>query len=200
MLSRLRPHLSFANVVALTALVTVIAGGTWAIGAIPDSQGRISACYQPTNVYRTFTVGGRPVRRLIKQAGEVRLLVTGTRCRRGERKLVWNQQGPPGLQGAQGIPGTPGTAGTPGQQGANGATQVAVRVGSNAASTSTAQANCQPGERATGGGYFHNTGGGAFRSEPTPNTGGTPTGWLVSISGGTFAEGLIVAYAVCASP
>ena len=156
MLPGFRPRLSFANVTAMTGLVVALAGGTWAIGAIPDSQGRINACYQPTNVYNTVRVGDRRVRRVVKRAGQMRLLVTGTRCARGERKLVWNQQGPQGLQGVQGAQGIPGAQGQAGQNGANGATNVVRRFGTEVTiapdTRQTVTATCDPGERATGGG------------------------------------------------
>ena len=53
----------------------------------------------------------------------MRLLVSG-KCTRAERKILWNQQGPPGEQGepgAQGQQGEPGTQGQQGQQGQQGA-------------------------------------------------------------------------------
>lgn len=207
MRERLRLRLTYANVMATLAVVIAVAGGTWAVAGVPDGEGQISACYVPRDVVRNVRVGNRTVRRVVKEAGETRLLVTSTRCPRGERKLTWNQQGPGGPTGpigpagATGSPGASGSPGAAGANGANGATRVTVRSGANATSTAVAQANCQPDERAAGGGFFHNTGGVPFRSEPVPNTpGATPTGWGVSISGGPFAQGLITAYVICAAP
>lgn len=82
MRERLRGRLTYANVMATAAVVIAVGGGTWAIGAIPDSEGRINACYVPRDVVRTQQVGNRRVRRVVKCKGEVRLLVTGTRCPR----------------------------------------------------------------------------------------------------------------------
>ena len=63
-----------------------------------------------------------------------------------------------GAQGAQGLQGNQGIPGAPGQTGANGATNVVVRwtrstPGVPAGSIESAIANCEVGERATGGGW-----------------------------------------------
>jgi hypothetical protein len=102
MVARAVERLTYGNVVATLALVVAVAGGGWAIGKLPDSQGRITACYVPKDVKKRVTVRGRRVTRVVKRKGSVRMLVTGTRCTRGEAKLVWNQRGP------QGPPGAPG--------------------------------------------------------------------------------------------
>lgn len=47
----------------------------------------------------------------------LRLISTGKRCKRGERRIVWNVLGPPGPQGATGSSGEKGPAGTPGAPG-----------------------------------------------------------------------------------
>ncbi len=111
------------------------------------------------------------------------------------------KEGPPGKEGAQGVAGTNGT---------NGATNVVVRFAETTTSNSSdgsAQANCNAGERATGGGVEMTNGnskdvwyfepGGA----PVPNTqGATPTGWAstwFNESGGTDKFRV---YAICASP
>jgi len=85
-----------ALVVALVALVAAVGG--YAIAAVPDKNGRIPACYG-------------------KKSGDLRVLVKGTKCKRGEKKLLWNQTGPTGSAGA---PGQPGSPGQPGQDGAPG--------------------------------------------------------------------------------
>ena len=60
-----------------------LVGGVVAIGALPDSEGKINACYV----------------RHGERKGEVRLLVSG-KCGSGEKRLSWNQQGPRGENGA----------------------------------------------------------------------------------------------------
>lgn len=91
-------HLSYSNVMSTVAAVAAIGGGTFAIAAVPDKSGKINACYVKSG----------------KRKGQVRLLVTGTKCGRGEAKIAWNQQGLPGGQGPAGADGQPGAQGAPG--------------------------------------------------------------------------------------
>jgi hypothetical protein len=78
------PKPSPALAVALIALVAAVGG--LAVAVVPDSKGRIAACY-------------------VKKNGKVRLLVKGNKCAKGEKLIRWNQTGPPGT------PGTPGAKG-----------------------------------------------------------------------------------------
>jgi hypothetical protein len=87
-------------VLAAAVLAAVAAG--FAIAAVPDRQGRITACYK-------------------KAGGALRVLSSGTKCRRGETLLRWNQQGVAGVPGPAGAPGAAGANGAPGQPGAPGA-------------------------------------------------------------------------------
>lgn len=91
MLSKVKGHLSYANVMATVAAFAAIGGGAVAIGGVVTPDGQIQACYD----------------RKGKDRGEVRLLVRG-KCTRGEKPIAWNEQGPPG------DPGDPGPAGAPG--------------------------------------------------------------------------------------
>jgi hypothetical protein len=75
-----------ALAVALLALAAAVGG--FAVAAVPDSKGRIAACY-------------------VKKSGKVRLLVKGSQCAKGEKLIRWNQTGPPG---APGQPGGKGSA------------------------------------------------------------------------------------------
>jgi hypothetical protein len=94
--------------IALLALVA--AAGGFAVAAVPDSQGRIAACY-------------------VKKTGKVRLLVKGNKCQKGETLIRWNQTGPAGQAGAAGAPGAPGQPGSPGQPGAKGAASASMLTG-----------------------------------------------------------------------
>src|SRR3954451_3970427 len=85
-----------ALVVSLIALVVALGG--FAIAAVPDSRGRIAACYA-------------------KKGGTLRLLLKGSRWRGSERLVRWNQQGPTGARGEPGQPGAAGEPGAPGQPG-----------------------------------------------------------------------------------
>lgn len=79
----------------------VVTGGTVAIAAIPGSpSGVFHACYAT-------------------RGGDLRLIdfESGTRCRRGERLVSWNQSGPSGLPGSQGPAGPTGPQGETGPTG-----------------------------------------------------------------------------------
>lgn len=79
MLGKLRDRLTYANVMATIAVFAAVGGGAFAVGAIPDGEGKINACYVPSG----------------KKKGHVRL-VTKAKCRRGERHVAWNQRGESG--------------------------------------------------------------------------------------------------------
>ena len=99
MLAKLRNRLTYANVGVTIALVL----GTTGIGiaAIPGSGGLINACYE-------------------KRSGSIRVVDERKKCRRGERKLSWNQRGVPGERGAPGESGAPGQPGAQGERGPEG--------------------------------------------------------------------------------
>ena len=100
---------------------------------------------------------------------------------------------PAGPQGPQGAQGPTGPAGA---NGANGATNVVVRNSSGTIlPMSTFDADCMPGERATGGGTENP--GIADRPKP-PTVGATPTGWQAVNPTGSSAG--ITVWVVCASP
>jgi hypothetical protein len=101
MFRKVRARLTYSNVMSTIAAFAAIGGGTLAIAAIPDRQGRINACYIKKG----------------KKKGQVRLLASGTRCRKGEAKVSWNQKGQRGAQGQQ---GAQGQRGDQGQQGVPG--------------------------------------------------------------------------------
>jgi hypothetical protein len=155
--------------------------------------------------------------------GALRLLV-GRNCPRGYRAISWNQHGlagTPGTNGVNGVNGTNGTGGT------NAAATVTVRTVNralnetctpiapptffNCATTSTLTASCNPGEKATGGGF---TAPASTASNPIsvgesrPNVdAGTPTGWQVTATAGsTFSPTSTVpavpipVYVVCVAP
>ena len=118
------------------------------------------------------------------------------------RNALKGQTGPVGVRGVTGLQGAPGA------NGANGATNVVVRQGTpslavaNGASA-IVTAQCNAGERATGGGNSVSGLGGwqVIESFPTPGTAGsTPTGWRVDATNNTGSPNNLVAIVVCASP
>ncbi len=171
----LRKHLSFANVVALTALVFSM-GGT-AIAA--------------NHYLITKTSQIKPsVLKALKAPGKTG--ATGTAV----------AAGPQGVAGGEGKQGKEGTAGK------DGGTNVVVRfIEVNVPNGGLVEqtANCNAGERATGGGSQLWTGGDAgtstTASSPAPNgQGETPTGWHVGWENKSGGTQTIHIYAICASP
>jgi hypothetical protein len=86
----------FGHVKVLVTLAAVLAlgAGALAIGAVPNNSGRISACYVTNGPHQ----------------GDLRLLIKGGSCRRGERKIAWSQRGVAGAPGARGAPAGPSDA------------------------------------------------------------------------------------------
>jgi hypothetical protein len=95
-------------------------------------------------------------------------------------------RGPQGAQGAQGAQGPQGPAGP---------TNVTVRQG---AFSTNASADCQPGERAVGGGAF-STQGVLYLSAPNADT-GTPTGWEAGAVDVNADPVPAQAWVICVSP
>jgi hypothetical protein len=116
--------------------------------------------------------------------------------------------GPAGVAGAQGVAGNEGKQGPKGELGKSGATNVVVHFGEGTVgngSVGEATANCNAGERATGGGpqlwNGADTGNDYLDSMPVPSgTGETPTGWRVVWDNQSGGSDTIHVYAVCASP
>ncbi|HET8583951.1 MAG TPA: hypothetical protein VFL65_11915 [Jatrophihabitans sp.] len=89
---------------ATAGLLATGGGIAYAAGAIPAPNGVINGCYQ-------------------KAQGQLRVVTTGTQCRKSEKAISWNQTGPQGATGPQGPAGPTGPqgpAGTTGPQGATG--------------------------------------------------------------------------------
>jgi hypothetical protein len=89
-----RRRLSPATVISMLALFVALGAGSYAVGAIPGQNGRISACFQ-------------------KKGGSLRVInvENGKTCKAGEKQLGWNQKGPKGARGVRGPagPSTPQT-------------------------------------------------------------------------------------------
>ena len=94
MISRLRQHMTFANVGVIVALV--LAGSGFAVAAIPGPGGVIKGCFN-------------------KRTGALRVLDAKKRCTRSEKAIAWNQQGKPGVSGGAGATGPAGQPGSDAQ-------------------------------------------------------------------------------------
>ena len=149
-----------------------------------------------------------------KKKGTLRVISSEKKCKKSERTITWNQQGPKGGQGVQGVQGLKGDAGQ------NAATNVTYRTFlANTAGNGTlgeAGANCDAGEKLIGGGggWVNNLNPptqcslSGQVSDSSPATTGdapiaegvTPGEWHVSGLNTTGANARMFAYAVCASP
>jgi hypothetical protein len=182
---------SHGTIAGYLALAVALGGTSYAAThskvKAPDASGVFHACVNSKN-------------------GKVRLVTAGKKCKKKPKELAvqWSQKGPPGPAGQNGANGV---------NGANGATNVVVRAGASvtipSATTGSATASCDPGERAvSGGGRTPSAGWGITRSTPGPGgsatnipVGGTPTAWTVDFdrfSGSSSAT--LFPFVVCASP
>src|SRR4051794_37318592 len=98
-------RVNYVNAVATVCLLAVVGGVTAsALGAFTEAAApkKITAC--------------------VKKRGQGKgLMRLASKCRRSERRISWNVQGPAGPAGVTGAPGSQGNAGAPGEPGAPGA-------------------------------------------------------------------------------
>jgi len=189
--NRITKHLRYSNVIASLALFVALGGASYAAATLPAKS-------VGTTQLRKGAVN---TKKIAKSA------VTSAKVKNGSLQSIDFAPGQlaAGRQGPKGDKGDPGTNGV---NGVNGATNVVVRRGTpvnvTAGAGGNATAQCNPGERATGGGH---AGGGTAdvwkvaASYPTPSTtGATPTGWSVDAQNTTGAAYFLGAYVICASP
>ena len=190
MLKAVRWHLTYANVMATVAVFLALGGGAYALTGIPDGGGMYHGCVATSGALRVVTKASSCLKAKTVKRGNRRVRIPG------ESSIAWNQQGRPGINGTNGVNGT---------KGANGATDVVVRTGSQVTvaqgSIGVGTVSCNPGERATGGGYEF-PGGQVDPAiyESTP-TGDPPTGWRIKIwKPNTGTSATLAAKVICASP
>jgi hypothetical protein len=85
------------NAVAYLALFVALGGTGFAATVLVRPDGTISGC----------------VAKQGKRKGTLRVVKPGTRCKRRETPIAFNQRGAPGAAGNQGAQGPPGSAGSP---------------------------------------------------------------------------------------
>jgi hypothetical protein len=198
MLERVRPRLTYANVMVTIIAVAVLGGGAYAAtGGISDSAGVLHGCVSNrTGVLRVV----KSARSCQKARGR------GRHRNPGEFAVSWNQRGPQGVQGIQGAQGIPGQTGAPG---ANGATHVVVRTAgltdSMTSTSATASCDTSKGERATGGGvHSGSTNATAAVRDSYPTDGDEthpPTSWTLTeerVAGTGTVGGQV--FVICAAP
>ena len=88
-MARVSPSL----VVSIVALIVALAGV--GVAAIPSSDGTITGCFA-------------------SKTGALRVVDEKKKCRRGEKRIAWNQRGQPGTPGEQGPAGPQGAQGVQG--------------------------------------------------------------------------------------
>lgn len=169
----MRRHLTYANVTATLALFVALGGSSYAAIKVTGRD------------VRDGSLSGRDLRAASLSSREVRngsLMTSDFHL----GQLPSGERGEKGEKGDRGDPGPPG------------ATQVVMREGSifhgdppppgDSYSRIDGGADCEPGERATGGGYYLPAEAVMTRSEPVVSTragppadGSTPGGWAFDI-------------------
>jgi hypothetical protein len=183
MLNKLRGRLTYANVMA-TIAVFVALGGT-SVAAVSLKRNSVGSAQ-----IKNGSLTGDDVQNNSLSGGDIKSL-TGKDFKGGQ--LPQSAQGPPGPQGPAG---------------AAGATNVVIRTGTKAIAENTpggvaAQADCQAGERAVGGGSTLSEGYSddvLQTSRPLTGAAGTPNAWSAVYVVGAHPARTITAYVLCASP
>jgi hypothetical protein len=172
-----------AMVVAFIALLLALGSGAYAQLRIPRNS--VGTAQLRANAVTSPKVKAGSLLRSDFKAGQIPRGPAGPAGPEGAR----------GATGERGLTGPAGATGAAGPRGPAGPTTVTVRTLDG---MGQAQADCQPGERATGGGGTIQAAGTGFlvNSEPLPNN-GTPTFWFVQSSVNTDP---VIAWVVCAAP
>jgi hypothetical protein len=185
MFHTMRPRLSYANVMSTLAVFVALGGSS------------VAAVQLSRNSVRSEQIANGQVKGPdLAKSAVTSVKVADRSLLAGDFKAGQLKAGPAGPQGPAGPKGDPG------------ATSLKVRA---ATASGTVTANCEPGERATGGGA-HSVNGAVVASAPAadPNAilvstgitfqGYAPTSWTAAAKG---ADGLprdITAWVVCAAP
>jgi hypothetical protein len=197
-LKQIGSRLTYANVMATGAMFVALGGGAYALSGVPDRSGVFHGCVAKSGALR-----------VVAKASSCRKAKTVTRGKHrvripGESAIAWNQQGRPGVNGVNGVNGI---------NGVGGATNVVVRTATIAnANGGGREADCNPGERAVGGGVSRSDGGvnsGDVIHDSFPESvqgtglpapvGATPTAWRSDLSVAAGPAGMTF-YVICASP
>jgi hypothetical protein len=226
----MRPHLTYANVMATLAVFVALGGSSYAAVQLSKNSVRSQHIAPAAVTPKKLRAGAVTAPKLREGAVTARKLrdgaITAAKIREGSLsadhfaagQLPAGPQGEPGRQGPQ---GEPGAEGPQGERGAPGATDVVARHGAqatlNAGQTLASMFPCQSGEIAVGGGirftaYAVEHGPPqVFESYPGFDAGGfafarealngeTPNGWWVKMANGPQASATYVPYAMCARP
>jgi hypothetical protein len=192
---RVTRHLSYANVMATIGVFIALGGASYAAVAIPaNSVG--------TNQLKKSSVAGAKIKRNAISSPKVK---DGS-LQRGDFANGTLLQGPQGIQGPKGDkgdPGAPGSQGPKGDKGDPGATNVrvvTVQTSLAPGETDFPNAECAPGEKATGGGVDPGFAGvHILLSAPETVGDSIPVGWAGGFVNQSAQTRTVFVQAVCAS-
>ena len=169
-----RRHMTFANVMSVIAVFIALGGASYAAVNLPKNS-------VGTKQLKGKSVGTKQLKGNAVNSNKVKdFSLRANDFKKG--------QIPSGPTGPMGLPGEDGQPGATGPTGPAGVTNVTVRYGPGSAQVGAGQqtsdtASCNPGEVATGGGYFLT--GNATHSRVYNNLAyvdaEAPTGWKVSV-------------------
>src|SRR5205823_13183315 len=97
------------GLVALAVAAVGLAAGGIAYASIPDSNGIIHGCFNPSGAKSSAGTS-------------LNIIDSPYACAKGQQAITWNQQGPKGATGPTGPAGTNGTNGSRGPTGPKGPT------------------------------------------------------------------------------
>ena len=176
---------SYANVVATLALFAALGGSSYAALAVTGAQ------------VRDGSLTGRDVRNATLTGKDVRdQSLLGRDFKPGQLPA-----GPAGPQGARGEEGEPGAAGPKGDPGTASLHVVTRKVSVAAGETAFPNAECGPGEKATGGGIEVPNDNVHVLMSTVETLGGdpTPVGWAAGVVNRSGQNGEVFVQAVCAA-
>jgi hypothetical protein len=185
-----------ATIVACVALVVALGGVSYAAGVLPkDSVGT-------TQLKKKAVTGAKLQKNAVTGTKIAKDAVTGAKVKDGTLTAAKFKPGqlPTGPQGPKGDPGPQGQKGDKGDSGVTGvANRSSAWTSVPANSYTTAEAQCQAGEFAVGGGFVIPNPAGVFVSTNNAGNVASPTSWRVTFQNTNGAARDVLATVVCAS-
>ena len=194
MLARLRPHLTYANVVASLALFVALGGSSYA--AVQLSKKSVKSKHIARSAVTAAKIKNNAVTSGKVKDGSLLSLDFAA------GQLPAGPQGPPGPQGAKGETGAAGTNGTPGAAGVTGREAIQAPSPFNSDTNRFVNMTCPAGKQViTGGGSIFGSGGADMPVAliANGNTNNTNNGWTVGATeiNPTATNWLINAFIIC---
>jgi hypothetical protein len=172
-----------AMIVACVALVVALGGVSYAAGVLPSNS-----------------VGAKQIKKravgLQKISPAARRALAGQKGEKGDP----GPAGPAGPKGETGAPGPQGAKGDKGDPTEFKLRVVKAQVTLPPGSSERVEAQCAPGERATGGGTVTGSFVDTTFDAPLASPDGTPVGWTAGIANSTALTKTAEVHAICAAP